>query len=241
MGLGFPKNEALVYCELVLAGDCTAAYLVKKTGLYKNGVYYSLRRLMDKGLVGSVIVDGVAHFQLEPADMLLEHVERQFEALEVQRRKASTLVSEVNMAKKEHAVDQQTHMLVGVAGVKQMHKDWLRQRAPFVSFGAPSESVEIMGEHYWKNMNLKQKELKIKGKMLFNSSLRAWRSRGIHKGSELRYLADAFEPLTQTIVFGDTVAIIVWSSKPVVTVIRDPSVARSYEQFFSLLWKQAKK
>jgi len=57
---------------------------------------------------------------------------------------------------------------------------------------------------------------------------------------EVRYFERDFEPLTETVVRDDLVAIIVWTDEPVVFRIQDSFVAKSYLGFFDRMWKQAR-
>jgi DNA-binding MarR family transcriptional regulator len=245
LALGFTRNEALVYIELIRAGSLTAKQLIQKTGLHKKLVYDNLERLMEKGVVSSVLLEHAREFHLEPADSLLEYFEKQQASLAERKSKAQQVISEINRTKQNKPVVQQTRMIVGVKGVRQFFAHAVTNTETnydYVSLGAPKESVEVLGEHFWINLNNRQKETKHTGRLLFNSSLRGWNAGGAHEqANEVRYLDAALEPLTQTVVYGDTVGIIVWSPKPVATIIEDRNVATTYRDFFEVLWKQAKK
>ena len=46
-----------------------------------------------------------------------------------------------------------------------------------------------------------------------------------------------FEPLTETIVRNDKIGIIIWTDKPLGTIIHQKEAAESYDKFFQLMWK----
>ncbi len=80
----------------------------------------------------------------------------------------------------------------------------------------------------------------IKAKMIFHRSLRHWGKTIPKEIIELRFFDENFEPLTETTVYGTKVAFVVWTDKPIVTIINNEHVANSYRQIFNLLWKMSK-
>ena len=76
--------------------------------------------------------------------------------------------------------------------------------------------------------------------MIFHKSLRNWKKIIPKEIIELRFFFYLFEPLTETTIYGDKVAFVVWTEKPVVTIINNSHVADSYRQLFNFLWKVSK-
>jgi len=57
---------------------------------------------------------------------------------------------------------------------------------------------------------------------------------------EYRYLPDDSPAPSSTNIFGDTVALLIWSDPPVVITIVSQEIAESYGYYFESLWKTAK-
>ena len=57
---------------------------------------------------------------------------------------------------------------------------------------------------------------------------------------EVRFLSKEFDNPAPAMIYGDEVAITVWSETPIVTLIRSKEVANRYKSYFNLLWKMAK-
>jgi|TARA_Y100000310_G_scaffold338021_1_gene426574 hypothetical protein len=58
---------------------------------------------------------------------------------------------------------------------------------------------------------------------------------------EIKFLeSDSITP-TSTGIYADKVFTIVWSDRPILTLIKSKAIAESYRNRFNLLWKQAKK
>ncbi len=238
--LGFNKNEAIVYVALAGFGTADAKQLIKETGFHKNIVYDNLEKLIEKGVVSYIISDGRRIYKIEPPDTLVNLFETKEKQVQAQITRSKQLAEEIRRIKPRTKARQEATMFKGIAGIKTVLNDQLTSGQDYISFGAPRESVDILGEHYWRNFRAKQAELGQKGKLLFNESLRYWGKEIPKELSEVRYLKNFSEPLTQTVVYGNKTIIIVWSEKPAALLIEDRNVADSYKEFFRILWKQAK-
>ena len=237
--LGFNKNEAKVYLSLVKFGKADANQLIKDTKFHKNIVYDNLEKLIDKGLVTFIIEEGRKVFQAAPPDMIIQLFEDQEKELAARKKLAETIAEDIRKAVKKVPFKQTAVIYRGIKGIKAYHAEVLHSGKNYTLFGAPKQSIDIMGEHFWKNFELKRIENKIHVKMIFNPSLRNFGESLKNQHTVIRYFERDFEPLTQTDVHEDKVAIIVWSDPPVIFLIQDKLVANSYGEFFERMWKQA--
>ena len=96
-----------------------------------------------------------------------------------------------------------------------------------------------MGELFWQNYELKRAEKKIHAKLIFNPSLKEYGKALNSKFTAIRYFNQSFEPLTETHIQDNRVAIIVWTEEPFLFLIESKNVAESYKRFFEDMWKQA--
>jgi len=55
--------------------------------------------------------------------------------------------------------------------------------------------------------------------------------------TQVRFTEKDFEELTETIICGNRVGIIIWLDNPFGFLIEDGLAARSYRKFFEILWK----
>ena len=74
--------------------------------------------------------------------------------------------------------------------------------------------------------------------MIFNPSLRDFGETLKNQYTEIQYFEQNFEPLTETHIQQDNIAIIVWSNPPILFLIEDNIVAESYQNFFKKMWKE---
>jgi len=59
--------------------------------------------------------------------------------------------------------------------------------------------------------------------------------------SEFRYYDDISESPAVTNIYGDKVAIIIWTENPEAIIIENAAVAKAYKSYFDILWKNGKK
>jgi sugar-specific transcriptional regulator TrmB len=241
MALGLSKTESVLYLTLLRIGSSDVLTLVKETGFYKANTYDALEKLCDKGIV-SKIIDGKRRvYQLQPPNTLVDFVKKKKVDLDAQEKVAEELAAKVKLSKKHTLSKETAFVFRGIAGVKQIYSEIIEKKLDYLVFGTPIESDIVVGEYYWQNLHQKQKEHRIKAKMIFHRSLRKWAKMIPHNIIELRFFDEEFEPLTETTIYGNKVAFVVWTDKPVVTIIDNEHVAASYRQIFEKLWKDAKK
>jgi len=240
MRIGLNRNEATVYLALVKRGTASAGELIKLTEFHRNIVYDNIEKLVDKGLVSYIIEGRKKVFHANPPGTISDMLEKEQRALDEKMHVADKIKKQVSQylaAKKEH---QEAMIFRGIKGMKQLLQDTITGGNDYYVFGAPQVSVEIMGSAYWKNYNLKREERKIIIKMVFNEDLREWSKNIKSTMTKIRFLPKKFDSLTETMIYGDKVAIIVWTEKPIATVIRDRNLAHAYKKYFGILWKEAK-
>lgn len=240
--LGLNNSEIKVYLILLQKKISTAGEVIKKTGLHRNIVYDNLERLIDRGLISYIIEGKVKHFQVEPVNAIEDMIDKEQEQVENKRKIAKDLEKELKKIDKKQLVQQEATVFRGINGMKALLKDTLTKKGQnYFVFGAPKASVEIMGEIFWKNYNVKRKEKNIVAKMVFNEELRQWSKIIINNITKIKFLSEKFDSLTETMIYGDKVAIIVWTDRPIATLIKDKNLAKSYKKYFEILWTKAKR
>ncbi|MFA6461705.1 MAG: helix-turn-helix domain-containing protein [Candidatus Woesearchaeota archaeon] len=238
--LGFTQNESEVYCSLVKFNLAKANELIKDTKLHKKIVYENLERLIDKGLVSFVQEGRTRIFKVADPNMLVELFEEKIKDAEEKKKSAERIASEIRLIVKKEKLKQEATLFRGKKGIRSFYNELIRSGEDYIVFGAPGNSIEIMGEHFWLNLVNRKNEKKIKAKILFNLSLKKYGEKIIDKSTTVRYLRKDFEPLTEINIQKDRVATIVWSEEPVLFLIKDRIVAESYLLYFEKMWSEAK-
>ena len=78
---GLTDAEAKVYLALLQSGNSPAGAIVKKAGLHRATTYQVLQRLIEKGLVSSLISGKKRHFSAAEPRRLLDDISQRREAL----------------------------------------------------------------------------------------------------------------------------------------------------------------
>ncbi len=237
--LGFNKNEAKVYLALIKLVKASAHQLIQATKFHKNIVYDNLEKLIDKGLVTFIVEGKKKIFQITHSDMLVNFFEDKEKEILEKKKEAVKISKEINKIAREFPVKQEAQIFRGVNGVKAFYNLTLEGK-DYVSFGAPQQSVDIMGETFWRNYNVKRTKKKIKVRMIFNPSLKEYGKSIQDKYTIIKYFERDFEPSSETHVQGDFVGIIVWTREPLVFLIKDKDTASSYLRFFEKMWARAR-
>jgi sugar-specific transcriptional regulator TrmB len=240
MELGFNKNEAKVYLSLIKFKNADAHRIIQDTKFHKNIVYDNLDKLIDKGLITFIVEGNKKIFHIASPEILVDIFEEKIKETEKTKEKAKKISNEIKKIAKQSLEKQEATIYRGKQGIRAFYKETL-EGTDYVVFGAPQDSIEVMGKTFWKNYDIKRMERKVKARMIFNPSIKNYGKTIVNKLTLVKYFDKDFEPLTETNIQGDKVGIIVWTEEPILFLIKDKNVANSYLKFFEDMWKVAKR
>jgi sugar-specific transcriptional regulator TrmB len=238
--LGFNKNEAKVYLALIRLGKADAREIINSTKFHRNIVYDNLDKLIEKGLVTFIIEKSKKNFSIAKPNSLSQYFKEEEESISEKKKLAESIEKEIESLTNKVIEKQDATIFRGVKAVKSFYEDVINNGDYYV-LGAPSESVEIMGELFWETHHMKMRKNKNHSFLLLNPSLKKWGNKQKGAYSEIRYFKKDFEPKTEIHIQNGTVAIIVWTEEPLIFLINNKSVYDSYKNYFNMLWKIAKK
>lgn len=237
---GLNENEIIVFLALIELGGGFAKDLIEYTKFHKNIIYDNIYKLIDKGLVSEALVDNKKFFSSESPDVITEFISNTQKKFTLYKKEMELLKKKIQEKQKAPSKTQ-IKMFTGIEGVKQIFRHELDIGKDYFVIGAPKESVELVGELFWKSFNIRQRKSGMKGKIIFNESLREFGKVLGNDLIEIRFFEKMFEPLTEIMIYDKFVATIVWSKEPVGTLIENEEVAKSYKKYFDILWMQTKK
>lgn len=233
--LGLNKNEARVYYALLQQKEATAADLVKALGIHRNIVYDNLEKLIEKGLVTFIIKNTKRLFISESPEALIEFLNTKKKKLEGDISLAKKLLPEISSIIGASGKKQSAYMFQGVQGVKKVLSHVLDAKE-YWDIGVTNASVDLLGESFWMNFNLKVKHRRIKEHLLLNSDFK--KKVGIieSKLRSFRVLPRKLNQITEIVLFSNKVAIFVYAAVPTVVLLEDRNVFNTFKKQFSLLW-----
>jgi len=239
MKFGLNKNESRVYYALLNKKEATASELLKSSNLHRNIIYDNLERLIEKGLVSFVIDKKVKRFVAEDPKTILGFLNSKKNKIDTQINTANKIIPDINKILSKREVTQKTTVLRGKDGIKKVILDILDYNV-YWSIGITNESTEFLGYHFWKNFDVKKINKKIKDYLLFNSNFININDVVNPKYSNVRMLPKELDQVTEIYLYGDTVAITVYSLHPLAIVIKDSNIFKTFKKHFDFLWKLSK-
>lgn len=155
--LGFTDKEAAIYLALLEFGQATGYQVAKKSGLKQPTAYVILDGLIERGAAKKVL--GQKHNLFEATDPVEIFVEAR-ERVEQAAKELPTLRA---MAQNKGKVVQ-TSYYEGLAGIKEMYKNLLREAegTEYVGFFASDKDSPKELTAYWPELNKQMEEKKIK-------------------------------------------------------------------------------
>ncbi|MFH1099888.1 MAG: helix-turn-helix domain-containing protein [Candidatus Micrarchaeota archaeon] len=235
--LELTKSEATVYAALSEKKHSTGGELIKTTGMYRAAVYDILHRLIEKGIVGYTQIGNCREFSITPLSLVRQELESEIESIKEKQKELEKIEKQAKTT--SNTTEPEVFILKGNKGVKTLFAHLLETGVEWHIFGAQGQFKQMFPEYY-QLIHAKRVKHGVGIKIIYNSRVRVE-----HREKELplistRYVEAKFDTPATTIVYGDYVAIIIWSKPQFVTWIKSKDVAKSYEHQFQMLWKHAK-
>jgi sugar-specific transcriptional regulator TrmB len=227
---GLTENESKVYVTLLELGPSHAGLISRKSGLHRRVVYDTIEMLIQKGLIGYIIKNNVKLFQASNPERILE-------LLEEKEQYVNEIMPQMLSLFSKTKEKEETNFYKGKNGLKTVFEDQLTVGKEILILGASPLAYEIL-QFYFKWFDKRRVENRIKARIIFNKTERKPRI----PYSEIRFLSEKYSSPLAVNIYGDKVAIILWSKeKPFAVVITQKEIADGYRKHFELMWKIAKK
>lgn len=227
--LGFSPNEIKVYLTLNDRGSLKAGKVATVAKIDRSSCYNSLKSLTEKGLASYVMIGKVKWFQATGPKRLLDYVKEQEEDVK-------SIMDNLQARHKAAKIEGQVRLFKGTKGIKTVFLDIIRTGKDNFAYGSEGQFSKIMPE-FAKQFDRLKNEANIKTKMI----LRKGRKELDSKTSEYRYLSSVEESPAVTNIYGNKIAIIIWTDEPEGIIIENSAAAKAYKSYFDVMWAAAKK
>lgn len=227
--IGFSPNEIRVYLTLNSHGSMKAGRIAKLAHLDRSSCYNALKLLLEKGMASHVSIGKVKWFQVTGPKRLLDYIKEQEEDVK-------EILPELHAKHKAAKIEGQVRLFKGIKGVKSIFLDIIRTKKDNFVFGSEGQFSERMPEFALQFDRLK-KENNIHTKLI----IRKGRKELDAKTTEYRISLEVAESPAVTNIYGDKIAIIIWTEEPEGILIENEAAAKAYKSYFDILWKSAKK
>ncbi len=237
--VGLTKNDRKVYLALLELGSATVSDLVKKTALHRSYIYDILDKLIDIGLISFTVKNNKKYFNSENPERILQVLKVKGQIIKESENEIKKILPELMRIQGIVIEKHEAKIFVGKEGIKNILEDILKVKKDFVVFGAEGKFKDIF-KWYFDNWQARRVKLKLKHKIIYNAKLRENRPVKEQKLIEIKFLPDEYEFPATTIVYGNKVGIIIWNINSIAFIIESSEVAKSFLNYFNLLWKIAK-
>lgn len=227
--LGLTLTESKIYVTLIDLGRAQAGIISRKTGIHRRSVYDALERLIEKGLV-SYIKENDKRFYA-PTDP-----QRLLELLKTTEADVQGILPSLKAKYAEAKQKQETLFYRGVEGIKAIFDDQIVTAKDVFILGASKNAPDIL-KYYLGHYTTKRVKSNIKLHLIYAGKRE---NAEPIPNADIKHLPQEFASPVSTNIYGDKVAIILWSFEPVAILIKNKEIANSYHAYFQLLWRLAK-
>ncbi len=237
--IGLTEGEIKTYLALLPLGETTVGPLGRESGVSKSKLYDILHRLIEKGLVGHIVKNGVQHYMANDPQMILEYLDRKSQELHETRQAAQQLLPKLTRQRTILRQPKYAEVYDGFHGFKTIREELLssmKKGDELLVLGAP-KIANLKWEAWLLEFHKKRQELGIGMRILFTSDCHEYgEKRKRFKKTYVRYLPKHVKSTNWIDIFND-VFLCVIIQEPQTIVIRDASLAGSMRQYFDMLWE----
>ena len=227
--LGFSPNEIKTYLTLNDYGSMKAGRIAKLAHMDRSSCYNSIKMLLEKGLASYVLIGKVKWFQATGPKRLLEYLKEQEEDVK-------SIVAELHERHTRSKIEGQVRLFKGVKGIKVIFLDMIRTGKDNYVFGSEGQFSERMPDFALQFKRMK-KEKGMKTYMICR--------KGRHEldvsAANHKYLPNISESPAVTNIYGDKIAILIWTDEPEGVIIENAAAAKAYKSYFDFIWNHGKK
>ncbi|VVB74672.1 HTH-type sugar sensing transcriptional regulator TrmBL1 [Candidatus Tiddalikarchaeum anstoanum] len=225
--IGLTGNEAKVYYTLLKNGESKAGGISKNAGINRTTTYDALKGLVDKGLANYVIKSSNKYFKGVEPDRLFDFIKEKEMYVEKALPKLKSIYSKPDSKNN-------VSLYQGYNGIKSVFQDIIRTlgrngtNLVMDSEGQFAERMPFFAPHFIKQLedyNINVKHIVRRGHDVKPS-----------KTTEVKFIDKNEKSEASIDIFGDKLAIIVWTEPPEAVVIENKSLSESMKYYFSIIW-----
>ena len=234
---GLTRNEAKVYLSLLKSGSTTAGKITEATGIHRRNVYDCLERLMERGLVGFVMINNRKLFEAADPQRFMGIIEEERARLNKKQHAVGELIPQLEKARSfQGKITSEISYYKGIEGVKTVFEDIFATGASYQGYGATYHMEGIL-RSYLKEFVRRKEKAGLRARLIYDK-----RGKSIVKSrlSDYRYIIEEFQAPISVRVYGDKVALMILSTEqPYAIVINHKQTADAFRERFTYLWSKA--
>lgn len=234
--IGLSPNEARVYEALLQLGESSVQNISVKCGVHRRNTYDSLAKLLEKGLVSEVFVQGEKHFGPFNPERLLS-------LLKEKEEKVGRILPEMQAKFKAVEEVEEAYIYRGIEGVKNYLQLILDQKETVYFIGAKAMWLDPRLKHYLPHFQRERKRLGINFKHIFDYEVKKQKPEILKLvGKPYKFLPPQYSSPTMVDIFGDYVVTFIGvhagklHDEPIQFVMKSRKLANGYRTFWKFMW-----
>ena len=232
--LGLEDREIDVYLALLGMKSAKASAVASAAGQSRSHSYLLLKALMKRGLVSEVDRGGVLHFTAESPSSLLRIAEDRVRELSETGKLLEGAVPLLESLSSPIIREPRVTLLHGFEGMKQIYRESFRHT--FCSFFNPEPMFKAFGKNCVHDLSTLGK---LKGRdMLVDSEATKRYINEVEQDDEyeIRILPKGIVFHTDTMVYGDTMALYAYDEQKTIVRIENKNIADAFRAWFEAMW-----
>lgn len=238
--IGLTKTEIKIYLALLKLGQTTTTHIVREAGIHASKVYEFLDKLIQKGLVSYVMKSNKKHFSAAEPEFLKEFLkEKQREILD-QEKEIDKVLPQLKAIRKSGEDMIKSEIYEGLRGIKSIYEkifSTLKKGETQYIIGAPRIANELI-EGFLLEWHKKRIKKGIKCKYIYDGNVKDYgKVRAEMPLTDVRYLPKKMVSPVWIEIFKDCVVIgHIKGYNAVLFLMQDKEIAKSYLDYFKLIW-----
>ena len=241
--IGINKSEVKVYLALLEIGSSTTGPIMDKAKISSSKIYEILSRLIEKGLVSTIINSKTKYYQASSPDTLIDYLEDKKNMLNEKEVLVRKLIPQLKLKQNMQGNKQEAQIYSGWKGVMNAYNfmlDNLKKGDDYTAFAQTqheeeSKDVQLFFAQYQKRREQKNIHVKLiadkSQKNVFNK-----KPYTDFKNFGVKYI-DNCPP--GTIIGNENIFISAFEPIPVGVIISSKEIARSFKIYFNKEWSKA--
>jgi sugar-specific transcriptional regulator TrmB len=230
--LGLTDNEIKIYLTLLKHGILNPTKLAEKTGLHRSYIYDTLERLLERGVINTILVDKKKNYQAVDPKALRE-------IFELKLKKLDSILPQLSGLFNSTKDDTRVELHKGKRVYRTLIKDLvanIKKNDIIYLMGIDETMMDTVEPIYLKQYFNIIKSKNVKEKIIISKGKKKSRQKHLeYKEINPKYLDE-----TTIVIHRNKVYIFVWGTPYHLITIESPKVANTYRKQFELMWDIAK-
>lgn len=241
--IGLTKNETKVFLALNKVGTSTIGPIVDEASITNSKIYIILEKLVQKGIVSHISINGIKHFKAADPNKLLDFLEEKKKRINNEEQKIKNIIPQLLLLQKEGIKDREVDVYEGFNGIKTVRErtlQTLKKGSELLILGASKFSTSQY-EFYWENYHKRRikKGIKCRYLMYEDTKSEEGKKREAWKYTKVKYLKNPPTNPIRIDIYGKYVDIAIDAINPFVISIKSDEVSSSFRNYFESLWKES--